>query len=80
MALAVLAAHDLARLGDPVAAAPRLTRLAGQVLGALGAACAEHTRAATRLDPSAVTPLLQIAEAKLEVLESANGGVVARAA
>jgi len=45
LSLAFLAAHDLARLGDPAAAAPRLAHLAGQVQGALVQACAEHAQA-----------------------------------
>ena len=43
--LAVKAAHELLRLGDPREAATRLARCARQVQGSLGAACGEHAAA-----------------------------------
>jgi DNA-binding NarL/FixJ family response regulator len=44
-ALAVRAAHDLLRLGDPAAAALRLVRLRAEVQGSLASVCADHAEA-----------------------------------
>jgi DNA-binding CsgD family transcriptional regulator len=51
---AFLAAHELVRLGDPAAAAPRLARLAGEVQGFLVAACAGHAQALVAGDASGI--------------------------
>jgi DNA-binding NarL/FixJ family response regulator len=45
LAVALRAAHDLHRLGDPNDAAHRLTRFAENVQGSLVTACAEHAQA-----------------------------------
>lgn len=50
LTIAVRTAHELARLGDPGAAAARLTRLAGDVQGSLAGACAEHAQALVARD------------------------------
>lgn len=44
-------AHDLVRLGDAEAGAPRLSRLTGSVQGPLIDACAEHAQAMLTQDP-----------------------------
>lgn len=59
-ALAVTALHDVARLGDAPAVAPRLRRLASAVEGLLAPACAAHAEALAardgpRLDESATS-------------------------
>ena len=56
---AVRALHDLCRLGEPAAAAPRLAALAGRVEGPFAATAAEH--AAARLERDG-TRLLAVAE------------------
>jgi DNA-binding CsgD family transcriptional regulator len=53
-AFAVLALHDLARLGDPMKAAPRLEALASSVQGPLATACAQHTAALVANDGRAL--------------------------
>ena len=58
-AYAARALHDLARLGDPAAAAPALAELAGQVDGPFAACAADHAAALAAGDGSA---LLAVAE------------------
>jgi DNA-binding CsgD family transcriptional regulator len=50
LGIAFLAAHELVRLGDPGTGAARLTRLAGEVQGALVGACAEHAQSILACD------------------------------
>jgi len=53
-AFAVLALHDLVRLGDPVRAAPRLGALASSVEGPFVAACVTHADALVAGDGAAL--------------------------
>ncbi len=74
------ALHDLCRLGDPVAAAPQLAALAGQLDGPFAATAAAHAAALVAADGAA---LLAVAErfagqgALLVAVEAANAAAAA---
>jgi DNA-binding NarL/FixJ family response regulator len=80
LAFALLALHDLVRLGEPVTAAPRLEALALSLDGPLAPACAAHAAALAAGDGEALDQAASAFEAIGSFLRAAEAASEASAA